>query len=729
MKARTLILALAGAVLALPGQAAVIEEIVVTAQKREQNAQDVGIAISALTGEQMRQLGYGSAQQVTAMAPGVQTVQPNGEANYAIAMRGVAANDFTTNVESPVAIYLDEVYISQMSGSGFMLFDMERVELLRGPQGTLYGRNATGGLAHFVTVKPSQEASGYGQFTVGRYDQVKFEGAVGGPLSDTLSARLSLSTHNNDGYVKNRLLGKRLNNADDSAVRGQLLFEPTDSFSLLLNARRSKQDIDTGFFEHVSANVEGMFTPNEVNEVLGYIDNDGDVYEGDYDRDGHNKLETEGYTATLNWDAENFTLISITDYSTVERDYIEDSDASPVPFFNFYLSTDAEQFSQEVRVNGQTDEMDWVAGVYYLDITVKDANGAETEPFITYVFEIPSPAISGLDNPYETNTESWSIFGQIERRLTDRLTGIAGARWIRDDKDHDFSINVVDFIPGTVQRNGNPNILAPIASYYGERTDDEFAVRLAANYDLSDNVMLYASWNRGVKGGGYNATIFPLGGGNYDDETMSYDPEQLDAFEVGFKSRQLDGRMIFNGAFYYYDYKDYQAFQIIGVDTITSNADADSYGGELEMQITPTAGVDIILGAAYNDIEVDLGGGRPKTTSVQSPKWNLNGLVRYEWPVLGGTMAAQWDFLYRSKHYFSLTGAPTVEENGYTLMNASLMYTSADGRWSLNAFVENLGDEEHLVQTFDLSGPNVFGMVEQYYNRPRWWGISAAVHF
>ena len=730
MKARTAIMALAGAMLAMPGQAAVIEEIVVTAQKREQNAQDVGIAISALTGDQMRQLGYTSAQQVTAMAPGVQTVQPNGEANYAIAMRGVASSDFTTNVESPVAVYLDEVYISQMSGTGFMLFDMERVEMLRGPQGTLYGRNATGGLAHFVTVKPSQEASGYGQFTVGRYDQIKFEGAVGGPLSDTLSARLSLSTHNNDGYVKNRLLDKRLNNADDSALRGQLLFEPTDNLSLLFNARRSEQDIDTGFFEHVSANVEGVLTPNEVNEVLGYIDNDGDVYAGDYDRDGHNKLETEGYTATLKWDAENFTVTSITDYSTVERDYIEDSDASPAPFFNFFLTTDAEQFSQEVRLNGQTDTMDWVAGVYYLDIAVKDSNGAETEPFITYVFEIPSPAVSGLDNPYETNTESWSIFGQVERRLTERLTGIVGARWIRDEKDHEYSVNVVDFIPGTVQRNGNPNILAPFAHYDGDRKDDEVAVRLAANYDLNDDVMLYASWNRGVKGGGYNSPVFPLSPPlDYNDATMSYDPEQLDAFEVGFKSRQMDGLMIFNGAFYYYDYKDYQAFQIVGIDTITTNANADSFGGELELQITPAPGVDVILGAAYNDIEVDLGGGAPKTTSVQSPKWNLNGLVRYEWPVLGGAMAAQFDVLHRSKHYFSLTGAPTVEENGYTLMNASLMFTSGDGRFSLNAFVQNLGDEEHLVQTFDLSGPGVFGMVEQYYNRPRWWGVSAAVYF
>ncbi len=728
MNLKNPILLLAGLLLALPAAGAVIEEVVVTAQKREQSAQDVGIAISAVTGEQMRQLGYSNAQQVTAMAPGVHTVQPNGEANYAIAMRGVANSDFTTNVESPVAVYLDEVYISQMSGTGFMLFDMERVEMLRGPQGTLYGRNATGGLAHFVTVKPSQEASGYGQLTYGRYDQVKFEGAIGGPISDMLSARISVSTHNNDGYVKNRLLDRRLNNADDWTGRIQVLFEPAEDFSILLNARQSEQDISTGFFEHVSANEPFVLTPNEVNQVLGYIDNDGDPYEGDWDRDGFNDLQTEGYTATLKWEQDLFTLTSITDYSTVKRDYIEDSDASPAPLFNFFLTTDAQQFSQEVRLNGATDNLDWVAGVYYLDLQVRDSNGAETEPFIDPAGD--TPAISGLDNPYETNTESWSVFGQIERRLNEQLTGILGLRWIRDEKDHQYVVNVVDFLPGTVQRNGNPNILAQVASYSGEREDDEFSIRAALNYDVSDDLMLYGSWNRGVKGGGYNSPVFPLNPPlGYDDDTMSYDPEQLDAFEVGFKSRLMDGLVIFNGAAYYYDYKDYQAFQIILLDTITTNADAKSHGAELELQASPTQGLDIILGLAYNDIEVDLGGDAPKTTSVQSPKWNVNGLIRYQWPMLGGQMAAQFDLVHRSKHFFSLTGLPTVEENGYVISNAALMYSSADDRWSLTAFVHNLGDVQHLVQTFDLSGPDVFGMVEQYYNRPRWWGVSLAVRF
>ncbi len=733
------ILGLVGLIAGLPGivlaseaseRRSVIEEVVVTAQKREQNVQDVGIAISAVTGEQMRQLGYGNAQQVTAMAPGVHTVQPNGEANYAIAMRGVAANDFTTNVESPVAVYLDEVYISQMSGTGFMLFDMERVEMLRGPQGTLYGRNATGGLAHFVTVKPSaDEVDGYAQFTVGRYEQVKFEGAIGGPLADTVSVRLSMATHNNDGYVQNRLLDQRLNNANDWAGRLQLLWEPTDTASMLLSARLSGQDIDTGFFEHVTANTDGVATPDEVNTVLGYIDNDGDPYAGDYDRAGFNDLETAGYTATFKWDFEPFTLTSITDYSTVKRDYIEDSDASPAPFFNFFLTTDAKQFSQELRLNGATGNTDWVAGFYYLDLSVNDSNGAETEPFITYEFEIDTPAMSGLDNPYETNTQSLSLFGQVERSLTEQLTGILGARWIRDEKDHEYVLNVVDFLPGTVHRNGNPSVLAQFAAYSGERKDDEFSIRAALNYDLTDDMMLYGSWNRGVKGGGFNSPVFPLSPPlDYDDATMSYSPERLDAFELGFKSRQLDGLLVLNGAVYYYDYKDYQAFQIVAIDTLTTNADAESFGAELELKASPADGLDLIFGAAWNDVEVDLGGGGPKTTSVQSPKWNLNGLVRYEWPLASGSVAVQADAVYRSRHVFALSGLPTVEEDGYLLANAALMYTSAAGKWSATAFVHNLGGVEHLVQTFDLSGPKVFGMVEQYYNRPRWWGITLAVH-
>jgi len=704
--------------------AQVLEEIVVTATKREQSLQDVGIAITAFTGDQMEALGFANAQQVTNMAPGVQTVQPNGEANYAIAMRGVASSDFTTNVESPVAVYVDEVYISQMSGTGFMLFDMERVELLRGPQGTLFGRNATGGLAHFITNKPSQDGNGYAKLTFGDYSQVKFEGAVGGGVGENSAVRLSASYHQNDGYITNRIGGK-LNNADDLAVRLQWLYEPSDDFSLLLNARMSEQDIDTGFFKYVSSLQPGVLTPDDPNPVLGgYTDNTGDPYSGEYDDPGYNDLSTSGLTATFNWGFGGVNLTSITDFSTVERQYIEDSDASPLSFFNFFLTTDAEQLSQELRLDGARGEMTWVAGLYYLDLDINDTNGAITDPFIG---PVPTPgAEGGLNNPYRSELQSLSAFGQVEFPISDSLRLVLGGRVINDDKDFDYLIDVVEFLEPDARdfnADSNFNSLAQVANYVSSRSDTDFAGRVQLDWSVSDDTLVYFSLNRGVRGGGYNAPIFPLATGAYDDATMSYDPETLDALEVGFKLTMMDGRARLNGAVYYYDYKDYQAFNIVGVDTLTFNADAESQGFELEYQVSPTENWDILLGAAYNDIEIDLGGG-VKASTVQAPEWNLNGLIRYEWPMSAGRLALQGDAVYRSEHFFALTALPNQTEDGYTLANVSATYTSASEAWSISAFVKNVTDEEYIVQTFDLSTTALFGMTEQYYGQPRWWGVS-----
>jgi iron complex outermembrane receptor protein len=712
-----------------PVVAEVLEVITVTAQKREQSIQEVGIAITAMTGDQMEALGFSSAQQVTAMAPGVQTVQPNGEANYSIGIRGVTNSDFTTNVESPVALYVDEIYISQMSGAGFGLFDMERVEILRGPQGTLFGRNATGGLAHFITRRPTQEREGYLKLTYGDYDQIKMEGAVSGGLSENLSARLSFATHDNDGYVENRLTGNNLNNANDRSFRLQLLFQPNDNVEFLLNARGATQDIDTGFFENVSSIREGELTPTELNPVLGYIDNDGDVFAGDYDDPGFNDLETAGYSGTIKWavnDSMNFT--SITDFSTVERIYIEDSDASPVPLFNFFLTTDAEQFSQEIRLDGSTDTMNWVVGAYYLDLDINDSNGAITEPFIGGGGTTVPGSEGGLNNPYTSNLESVSVFGEIEYGLSDTLTLIAGVRFIKDEKDVDFRVDAVEFLdPSSTSTFHDPSnivLQATLGSYTGARSDSEVAGRLQLNWAVNDDTLAYFGWNRGVKGGGFNAPIFPLSPPNfYDDATLSYDPEQLDAFEIGVKT-DIGDIGTFNAAAYVYNYKDYQIFNIIGLDTITLNSpDTEASGFEVEVQLYPAEGWDLIFGAAFNDVETTIPGGI-KQTPIQSPEWNFNGLARYAFPAMGGEVALQADFVYRDDVIFALSGTPNVSQSAYTVSNISATYTTEDSRWQVSTFVHNLGDEEYQVQAFDLSGLAVFGLTEQYYGRPRWWGIS-----
>jgi iron complex outermembrane receptor protein len=730
-KAKPRLLALAISAVLVPAslipaelQAAVLEEVVVTATKRAQSVQDVGIAITAFTGAQLEQMGFSNAQQVTAMAPGVQTLQPNGEANYSVGIRGVVNSDFTTNVESPVALYIDEVYISQMSGAGFMLYDMERVEILRGPQGTLFGRNATGGLIHYLTKRPTEEFSGYLRGTVGDYDQYKVEGAIGGG-NETVSGRFSGSYHENDGYVTNRHdRSNKLNNADDKSYRAQVLYTPMDDFEVLFNVRHGEQNIDTGFFENVSSVIPGQLTPSTFNPVLGYLDNDGNVFKGDYDDPGFNDLETDGYTGTLKWGFDSFTVTSILDYSTVDRKYIEDSDASPAPVFNFFLNTDSEQTSFELRLDGETDKIKWLAGVYYLGLDIDDSNGAITDPFVG---PAPTPgAEAGLNNPYTSELDSYSGFGQLEYPLSDNLNLVLGARYIVDEKDFKYTTSIVEFLdPEQKNFDADSNVveLAELATYKGDRDDDEWSGRVQLDWTLNDDMMVYGSWNRGVRGGGFNAPIFPLSPPlDYNDDTMSYDPEKLDAYEVGFKSSFFDGTMRLNGAAYYYDYKDYQAFFITGIDTITFNTDAESYGGELELQASPIDGLDILLGAAYNDIDVELPGG--DVSSVKSPEWNLNALVRYQWPMFGGDMSIQGDIVYIDDHIFALTAAETVSEDGYSVSNIRMSYTTGDGKWLAEAFVDNVTDEEYLVQTFDLSGPDVFGMTEQYFGRPRWWGVA-----
>lgn len=716
----------------------VLEEVIVTATKRDQSIQDVGIAVTAMTGEQMEALGFTSAQQVAAAAPGVSSLQPNGEANYSIGIRGVINSDFTTNVESPVAVYLDEVYISQASGTGFMLFDMERVEILRGPQGTLYGRNATGGLAHFITKKPGQDADGYGKLTVGQYGQVKFEGAAGGPIgTSALSARISGSIHRNKGYIENRVTDVKLNNANDWAVRLQLLYEPSDDLSLLLNVRGSAQDIRTGFFENVSSATDQTLTPTTPNEILsGYLDEDGNrnVYAGDYDDPGFNDLSNRGYSATLKYALnDSVNLTTITDYSTTKRTYIEDSDASPEPFFNFFLTTDAKQFSQEVRFDYEGYKWKWLLGAYYLKLDINDTNGAITEPFIMGGGTTRDDSEGGLLNPYTSELDSLSLFGQVEYLLSDQLTLIAGLRVIQDKKDFVYRIEAVEFLDpdSTPGFNAPSNIASQgvLGNYDGRRDDSDIAGRLQLDWKFSDNNLAYFAYNRGVRGGGFNAPIFPVNAPlDYNDETFSYGPEQLNAFEVGLKVDLGDiGRL--NTAVYYYDYNNYQLFTITGVDTITVNSpSAEAKGFEVELQLSPSYRWDFLAGLAYNDISAKAPGVTDEVRPVQSPKWNANALVRYNIPVGNGEISLQADLDYRSEVFFNLTAAEPVTQGGFAVANILISYSLGD-HWMFSGFVQNVTDEEYQVQAFDLSGPMVFGLTEQYYGRPRWWGVSARYNF
>ncbi|MBT8447177.1 MAG: TonB-dependent receptor, partial [Gammaproteobacteria bacterium] len=279
-------------------------------------------------------------------------------------------------------------------------------------------------------------------------------------------------------------------------------------------------------------------------------------------------------------------------------------------------------------------------------------------------------------------------------------------------------------------------------AYTGRIDDGLWSARVQLDWRPSDDLLMYASWNRGVKGGGFNApldvtdyfgVVGPAGGIiPLTDENMKFKEETLDAFEIGFKADLFGGLARLNGSAYYYDYSDYQAFRIIGLTTFIFNADATNYGAELELQTSPIDGLDFLFGVGYVDVtieNVDIAGtGTPRdTVPVQSPEWNINALLRYEWPAFNGRLALQGDFQYRSEHFFSLTQAPASTENGYAVGNARASYTTNDEKWEAAIFVKNIADEEYLVQTFDLGG--ILGMTEEFYGLPRWVGGSIAYRF
>ncbi len=764
--------------------ASVIEKIEITAQKRVQPLQSVGIAVTALSGDQMDALGLGNAQEVTAMAPGVTTIQPNGPSSFFVSIRGVGQNDFSgDHQESPVAIYLDEAYISAASGAGFQLFDMERAEVLRGPQGTLFGRNATGGLVHYISKKPTSDNEGYFDLTLGAYNQRKFEGAFGGGLTENISGRISFVKNEHDGYIDNRL-GTDLNNGNDWGLRAQLLIESFEDVNWLLSVRAGDQDINAGFFEHSSARTNpdtGLGEDFDGLDLQGsgdslatsYQDTDNDVHAGDYNVIGHNRLETTGITNNISWDFDEFEITSITDYSTLKKDYLEDSDASPNDFFAFFLKSDLKQFSQEIRVSGFTDTIDWVVGAFYLDIEGDFSNGGAAQNFFSAQFPgfgLNDESLNhlGLNTPFSTETNTTALFAQGEFDITETLSFTAGIRWSNEKKDTDlttyFSLfdsptnsNVVSndafglgtnfdyfhYGPAGAGAGGLGEVFGLTDQGSYETIDDDLITgKLQLDWKVDKNTLVYLGYNRGVKAGGYNAPVDttdlidgnPLTG---RVEDMRFDEEILNAYELGLKWSSEDDKLRINSAAYYYDYQDYQAFRLEGLTTFVFNTDSTVKGAEIEIQSNPIEGLDLIAGLAYIDNVVEDAFRQPDgqlldRRAIMTPEWNANALVRYEWDVMDGFMAVQLDATYLSEHYFQLKNAPVGLQDGYILSNARVSYTNAEDTWTVAVFVKNLADKEYRTMALDLSGTPAqagFGLTESYYGTPRWWGVSFKYKF
>lgn len=684
-----------------------LEEVLVTAQKRSESAQDVPISMAAFSGQQMTELGINNAADLVNSVPGLQISGSGGGAINTFSIRGVTQNDFAASQESPVAVYIDEAYISLNTITNFSLFDLERVEVLRGPQGTLFGRNATGGLVQFVTTKPSQDTDGYVELQVGEDGRKRAEAAFGGGFTDTISGRIAGVYEENDGLIRNDI-GPNTMRRDNYAVRGQLLFEPTGDLSINLKAQHAEEDAARGGYAHqVARDGDFVTDPNET-DFFGYRDADGNPFTVSQDFDGYSTVDFTDLLARIEWTRGSVTLTSLTNYQDVNDTYGEDADVSPNDIYNYQQANDVKQFSQELRAGWSGTRTRNIVGLFYLDIDGRYDTTQTGDAFFGTGVGYPAGTAEVVTASQDTQT--WAVFGQSDFDFAEQWTLTIGARYNHDSKDFNYHSTDIYFLQG-----GD-------FTYADSLSEDDWSGKVQVSYRPNDSWLVYGGVSRGIKSGGFNLPLFPIAA-----DAFPYGGETLIAYEVGFKA-DLSDSLRLNAAAFYYDYLDYQAYSFDGFATFLFNADASSYGGEIELTASPIRGLEIMLGLALLDAEVtnvpDTISATGKETPALAPKASFNGLVRYEWAALGGMLSVQGDYAWQDSQNFNLIYTPVIHEGAYGIANFRLAYTSGNDRWTGALFVRNATDEDYRTYAFDTSGS--FGAIENVPGPQRWFGGSLA---
>jgi iron complex outermembrane receptor protein len=705
----------------------VFEEIVVTAQKRREKIQDVGISITALSGETIKTLNLSNMQQISQQVPSLE-VSTWTPAFTTFNLRGISQNNFQDNLEAPVAVYMDDVYVGSMNALGLPIYDVERIEVLRGPQGTLFGRNATGGLIQFVSNTADEtRLNGYAEAEYAEWNTWKLEGAVGGQLAPGIRARIAGFWNKSDGWLKagfnpvlgRKALGRTSQGANTWALRGNVQADLGPDTLLSVIASYSKDnDVPTGQYvvRFAEADPDTGLGINPSEPITGSVFR--------HASDAHTGFDRKVWSTTAKLThkfSDNVDFTYIGNYSSLDKNYIEDAGGG-LFFFPFQTIAHHRQWSHEARFSGHAPRVRWQIGAYYLDMKFNgefDASGAAFNAAPT-----DEARTQGLTHLISRN---WSIFGQGEYDFTPQLTGIVGLRWSQDHKKIRF--RTIGF--GLVDADGNPIPDGTVIFDYAEQIaanpefagDDhinygDIAARAQLNYKPHRDLLFYLSYNRGIKGGNWS----PAPTVSLPD--FRHKHEVLDSYEVGMKSTIAPGTRL-NMAAFYYDYHDYQAFALTLLQPQVTNSDATVKGGEIELFSRPVRNLDVAIGAAFLDSKVDFvpavfpGTGTTDAELPQAPHFSLNALGRYSVPMRIGTLAFQVDGRYATKHFLEGTNSQVSFQKAYAVGNASISLTSNDERWQGTLWVKNFTNSKYKIYNLDLG---LLGFVEQMYAPPRQFG-------
>ena len=747
-------------------------DIVVTAQKRSENLQKVAISVSAYSGEQLEALGINDTTQITQQIPAFQlnAWSPN---VTIFNLRGISQNNFTDYLEAPVAVYMDDAYMGSINGISGQLFDTERVEVLRGPQGTLFGRNATGGLVHYISRDASEDVSnGYADLSYERFDRRAFEAAIGGQITQGLRFRVAGRVVKADGYIKSAAAlpgtfdgnGQDLGGEDGWALRGTLQADLGDKGQLDLWIKHSEDDdVATGgyVFDNCNLLANGYCGVNNaglangsggvINGITGSAASPFDNFSNDL---GYFSRTTDIYQAKLSYELGDVDLTSITNYTDLKKSYGEDGDALPITVIQFLTNAKYRQFSQELRLSGESDRLRWQAGAYFLDMKIAGDITTIGAPVLGTAL-----AINGAANDprvvedYVLRSRNWSLFGQAEFDLSEVLTAIAGVRYSKDRKSIDYISRLIDTGFPSATRATDESFAAAVKGLdrisYGD-----WAARLGLNYKPNSDTLVYVSWNRGIKGGNWtlSADVTP--------ESFRHDPEQLNSFEGGVKWSNNTKSLRINATGYHYIYDNYQAFSVLGGLPQVGNSDARATGAELEVFWQPSERFNANFGATWQTNKVDAVQGpqaqfgpefSPGAPNAQfcvnqrngsffcdfpqdvitdaklpnAPKFSFNYLLRYNLDALSGNIAAQFDGVWYAKQFLEVTNGRSSLQPGYNVSNASITWTSDSDRVSLQVFGRNIFDKAYRAYTLNLG---ILGTTS-VYAKPATYGVSATLRW
>lgn len=696
-----------------------LEEVLVTAERREASLQDVPIAVTAFGGEFLEDGRLNEVSDIALRTPGFSYTSRNGAAQE-LFIRGIGTAGIEGAAADPsVIMMVDDVYVGRMGAGISQYFDLERLEVLRGPQGTLYGKNAVGGVVNITTRKPQFDTAIEVRAGIGNENSQTLDAYITGALSDSVAGKVTVMSRQRDGFRQNVFFDREIEDEDSTAIRGQLLFNLTDHTEALFSAGATR-DRSNG----TARKPVGGFGAAAVSQ-------DVDINESESLTFTNRDTQQASLRVDHRFDFGEF--VSITGYQTSEIELNDDLTGIGLGAFPLRNangeSEDNLQLSQEFRLSDRAldDRLFWVTGVYYLyeDNERLELVRNETAPPFDVIDFFNGHA--GYDSANKTH--SFGVFAEGTYDFTEKLALTVGARYTLEEKDYDIAGYIITNPVG-------PLPVTPLQEEFDESIDDQwnaFTPRLALHYDATDSALVYGSISRGFKSGGFQAQP-----GTGDSARIPYDPEFAVSYEIGAKTRWFNDRLQANVAAFFIDYTDLQVSQLTNINdpenlptlVVSNAANAQSSGVEIEVVAQATSWLQLFASYGYLDTEydefidadgVDLSGNQLQ----RAPEDQLNLGFQIDTPIRNlGTLQIRGDYSYQSEFFYNPNNLPVTRQDSFEILSGYMNLLSPDERWMLSLWGKNLGDEEYSTHILSFAGTKI-----TTFAPPRTFGVSVTYSF